>query len=127
MVKPFYYISLYINTLKKLKPSINFKIDICMFSLNKNCKVELFIYQILGLWKFGDYKTFTSLKLMTNVLGIPSPKDDIDGSEVYRVYYEENDIDRIITYCEKDTIAVAQIFLRLRGDSILTNEEILHV
>jgi len=81
----------------------------------------------LDLWKFGDYKTFTSLKLMTNVLGIPSPKDDIDGSEVYRVYYEENDIDRIITYCEKDTIAVAQIFLRLRGDSILTNEEILHV
>ena len=81
----------------------------------------------LELWKFGDYKTFTSLKLMTNVLGIPSPKDDIDGSEVYRVYYEENDIDRIITYCEKDTIAVAQIFLRLRGDSILTNEEILHV
>ena len=81
----------------------------------------------LELWKFGDYKTFTSLKLMTNVLGIPSPKDDIDGSEVYRVYYEENNIDRIITYCEKDTIAVAQIFLRLRGDSILTNEEILHV
>ena len=64
---------------------------------------------------------------MTNVLGIPSPKDDIDGSEVYRVYYEENNIDRIITYCEKDTIAVAQIFLRLRGDSILTDEEILHV
>ncbi|RAJ17963.1 3'-5' exonuclease [Olleya aquimaris] len=81
----------------------------------------------LELWKFGDYKTYTSLKLMTNVLGIPSPKDDIDGSEVYRVYYEDNDIDRIITYCEKDTIAVAQIFLRLRGDSILTDDEIIHV
>ena len=61
----------------------------------------------MKLWKFGDYKTYTSLKLMTNVLGIPSPKDDIDGSEVYRVYYEENEIDRIIRYCEKDTIAVA--------------------
>lgn len=81
----------------------------------------------LELWKFGDYKTYTSLKLMTNVLGIPSPKDDIDGSEVYRVYYEENDIDRIIIYCEKDTIAVAQIFLRLRGDTILTQDEIKHV
>ncbi|OIQ23570.1 3'-5' exonuclease [Lacinutrix sp. MedPE-SW] len=81
----------------------------------------------LELWKFGDYKTYTSLKLMTNVLGIPSPKDDIDGSEVYRVYYEENDIDRIITYCEKDTIAVAQIFLRLRGERILSEEEIIHV
>ena len=81
----------------------------------------------MELWKFGDYKTYTSLKLMTNVLGIPSPKDDIDGSEVYKTYYEDNDIDRIIIYCEKDTIAVAQIFLRLRGDSILTDDEIIHV
>ncbi|WP_299776625.1 3'-5' exonuclease [uncultured Formosa sp.] len=81
----------------------------------------------LELWKFGDYKNYTSLKLLTNVLGIPSPKDDIDGSEVYRVYYEENEVDRIIVYCEKDTIAVAQIFLRLRGDDILTNDEIIHI
>lgn len=81
----------------------------------------------LDLWKFGDYKTFTSLKLLTNVLGIPSPKDDIDGSEVARVYYEDQDIDRIIRYCEKDTIAVAQIFLRLRGDTLLTDTEIIHV
>ena len=61
------------------------------------------------------------------MLGIPSPKDDIDGSEVYRLYYEEENIYRIITYCEKDTIAVAQIFLRLRGDDILTSEEIIHI
>lgn len=81
----------------------------------------------LELWKFGDYKTYTSLKLLTNVLGIPSPKDDIDGSEVYRVYYEENNIDRIITYCEKDTIAVAQIFLRLRSDELLHENEIIHI
>ncbi|MCK5401726.1 MAG: 3'-5' exonuclease [Flavobacteriaceae bacterium] len=81
----------------------------------------------LELWKFGDYKTYTSLKLLTTVLGIPSPKDDIDGSEVWSVYYEENNIDRIITYCEKDTIAVAQIFLRLRGDDILNDDEIIHV
>ena len=81
----------------------------------------------LELWKFGDYKTYTSLKLMTNVLGIPSPKDDIDGSEVYKTYYEDNDIDRIIVYCEKDTIAVAQIFLRLRGENILEDSEIVHV
>jgi uncharacterized protein YprB with RNaseH-like and TPR domain len=64
---------------------------------------------------------------LTYVLGIPSPKDDIDGSEVYRVYYEENNIDRIITYCEKDTIAVAQIFLRLRGNDLLEDNEIIHV
>jgi hypothetical protein len=81
----------------------------------------------LELWKFGDYKNYTSLKLMTNVLGIPSPKNDIDGSEVRDVFYNENDIDRIIVYCEKDTIAVAQIFLRLRGDQILSSNEIIHI
>ena len=81
----------------------------------------------LELWKFGDYKTFTSLKLMAHVLGIPSPKDDIDGSEVRDVYYEENDIDRIVIYCEKDTITVAQILLRLRNEEILNKDEILSV
>ena len=81
----------------------------------------------LELWKFGDYKNYTSLKLLTNTLGIPSPKDDIEGSEVYRVYYEKNEIERIIAYCEKDTIAVAQIFLRLRGDELLHDTEIIHI
>jgi len=81
----------------------------------------------LELWKFGDYKTYTSLKLMTHVLGIPSPKDDIDGSEVRDVFYKENNIDRIIRYCEKDTIAVAQIILRLRNEEILMEDEILSV
>ena len=81
----------------------------------------------LELWKFGDYKTYTSLKLLTNVLGIPSPKDDIDGSEVYNVYYQEKNIDRIVDYCEKDTIAVAQILLRLRGDDLLNKDEIIHI
>jgi 3'-5' exonuclease len=81
----------------------------------------------LELWKFGDYKHFTSLKLLTKILGIPSPKDDIDGSEVGRVFYVENNIDRIINYCEKDVIAVAQIFLRLRREDLLVDEEIIHV
>jgi uncharacterized protein YprB with RNaseH-like and TPR domain len=81
----------------------------------------------LELWKFGDYKTFTSLKLMAHVLGIPSPKDDIDGSEVRDVFYEENDIDRIIIYCEKDTVTVAQIILRLRNEPLLSEDEIISV
>jgi DNA polymerase elongation subunit (family B) len=81
----------------------------------------------LELWKFGDYKHFTSLKLLTKVLGIPSPKGDIDGSQVGHVYYVEKDIDRIVTYCEKDVIAVAQVFLRLRREELLIDEEILHV
>lgn len=81
----------------------------------------------LELWKFGDYKTYTSLKLLTHILGIPSPKDDIDGSEVYKVFYEEKDINRIVIYCEKDTVAVAQIFLRLRNEDILEEDEIQSV
>lgn len=64
---------------------------------------------------------------MTKILGVPSPKGDIDGSQVAHVYYVEKDIDRIITYCEKDTIAVAQIFLRLRREDLLIDEEIIHV
>ncbi len=81
----------------------------------------------LDLWKFGDYKHYTSLKLLTNILGIPSPKDDIDGSQVRQVYYEEGDLDRIITYCEKDTVAVAQILLRLRQEEILSDGEVVSV
>ncbi|MBT8265536.1 MAG: 3'-5' exonuclease [Bacteroidia bacterium] len=80
----------------------------------------------MELWKFGDYKNYTSLKLLTHVLNIPSPKDDIDGSEVYKMYYSEKNIDRIIDYCEKDTVAVAQVLLRLRGDLILSENEIIH-
>ncbi|MCW8980744.1 MULTISPECIES: 3'-5' exonuclease [Altibacter] len=81
----------------------------------------------MELWKFGDYKTFTSLKLMAYVLGIPSPKDDIDGSQVRDVYYNDRDVDRIIEYCEKDTITVAQIFLRLRNEPLLNEDEIRSV
>lgn len=81
----------------------------------------------MELWKFGDYKHFTSLKLLAHILGIPSPKDDIDGSQVAQVYYQEQDIDRIIVYCEKDVITVAQIMLRLRRETILDASEIIHV
>ncbi len=81
----------------------------------------------LELWKFGDYKHYTSLKLLTKILGIPSPKDDIDGSQVRSVFYEEGDIDRIVVYCEKDTVAVAQILLRLRGEELLYPNEVISV
>ncbi len=81
----------------------------------------------MELWKFGDYKHYTSLKLMAHVLGIPSPKEDIDGSMVREVYYKENDLDRIITYCELDVLTTAQVFLRLRNDALLEEYEIKKV
>jgi uncharacterized protein YprB with RNaseH-like and TPR domain len=79
----------------------------------------------LELWKFGDFKHYTSLKLLTTILDIPSPKDDIDGSQVANVYYQEKDIKRIATYCEKDTIAVAQLFLRFNNEELLTEDELV--
>ena len=81
----------------------------------------------LELWKFGDYKHYTSLKLLCNVLNIPSPKDDIDGGEVRDVYYQDRNIDRIITYCEKDVVAIAQVILKLRQEALLSEEEVLSV
>jgi uncharacterized protein YprB with RNaseH-like and TPR domain len=81
----------------------------------------------LELWKFGDYKHYTSLKLMTHILGIPSPKDDIDGSQVAEVYYKEKNLERIVKYCEKDTIAVVQLLLRLYNLEILKESEIIKV
>lgn len=81
----------------------------------------------LELWKFGDYKHFTSLKLLTNILGIPSPKDDISGSDVCKVFYEENNPQRIITYCEKDVVAIAQIILKFRQEKLLTEAEVISV
>ncbi len=81
----------------------------------------------MELWKFGDYKHYTSLKLMANVLGIPSPKEDIDGSKVREVYYVENNLERIITYCELDVTTTAQVFLRLRNEDLWAENDIRNV
>jgi predicted methyltransferase len=64
---------------------------------------------------------------MANVLGIPSPKEDIDGSMVRDVYYEENDLERIVQYCERDVVTVAQVFLRLRNEGLLAEDQMVHV
>jgi predicted PolB exonuclease-like 3'-5' exonuclease len=73
---------------------------------------EIKLLDTMDLWKFGDYKNYTSLDLLTSVLGIPTPKDDIDGSMVAGIYYNEKDLKRIVKYCEKDVVAVAQVLLR---------------
>jgi 3'-5' exonuclease len=78
----------------------------------------------MELWKFGDYKSFTSLPLLCHVFGIPTPKDDISGADVARVYWEENDVKRIAKYCEKDVVALIQLLLRMRGDNLVDESEI---
>lgn len=79
----------------------------------------------LELWKFGDFKSYTSLVLLARVLGIPTPKDDIDGSMVWEVFWKERNLERIVRYCQKDVVTVAQILLRLQGEELLRDENII--
>lgn len=81
----------------------------------------------LDLWKFGDYKHFTSLDLLTAIFDIPTPKDDISGADVYKVYYQQDDLERIVKYCEKDVITVAQLLRKFKGKQLLENEQIVFV
>lgn len=85
------------------------------------------IVDTMTLWKFGDYKHYTSLDLLAAVMGIPTPKDDIDGSDVGRVFYEENDIERIRIYCEKDVFTTAQVYLALNNAELLKEENVEYV
>ncbi len=86
---------------------------------------EVKFIDTLELWKFGDYKSYTSLDLLTKIFNIPTPKDDIDGSQVSKVYYEENDLQRIADYCEKDVLATAQLFLRYRNEDLISEENVI--
>lgn len=79
----------------------------------------------MELWKFGDYKNFTSLDLLTELFDIPSPKDDISGADVARVYYEENDLKRIAEYCQKDVISLTQVYLRLTMQPLIQDVSIV--
>ncbi|WP_066758849.1 3'-5' exonuclease [Crocinitomix algicola] len=78
----------------------------------------------MELWKFGDYKHYTSMSLLCHLFNVPTPKDDISGADVARVYYEENDLERIVTYCQKDVVALIQLFLRFRNEPLVEEEDI---
>lgn len=78
----------------------------------------------MELWKFGDYKHFTSIKLLAALFKIPTPKDDIEGSQVSSVYWGDNNLERIKNYCQKDTLTVAQLFLKYKGEKLLTDTQI---
>jgi uncharacterized protein YprB with RNaseH-like and TPR domain len=78
----------------------------------------------MELWKFGDFKNYTSLNLLAQALGIATPKDDIDGSMVWEVYWKEKNLERIVTYCQKDVVTVAQILLRMMGEPLIRIENI---
>jgi 3'-5' exonuclease len=81
----------------------------------------------LVLWKFGDFKSFTSLSLLCAIFDIPTPKDDIDGSQVGRVYWDDDDLPRISVYCQKDVLAVAQVLLYLQQMPLLADDAVIIV
>ena len=88
---------------------------------------EVGLLDTMELWKFGDYKSFTSLNLLTQIFDIPTPKDDIDGSDVGAVFWEDKDLKRISTYCQKDVLAVIQLMLRYRGEPLIPEEDITFI
>ncbi|MEO6168452.1 MAG: 3'-5' exonuclease [Chitinophagales bacterium] len=85
---------------------------------------EVSMLDTMQLWRFGDYKHFTSLKLLAALFNIASPKDDIEGKDVGRVYWMEKDLIRIVNYCQKDVVTVAQLVLRFKGMPLLKAENI---
>lgn len=85
---------------------------------------EVMFLDTLELWKFGDYKNYTSLNLLTHIFNIPTPKDDIDGSMVADVYWKDKDLQRIVTYCEKDVLAIAQLLIRYKGEELIHQENV---
>jgi 3'-5' exonuclease len=81
----------------------------------------------LELWKFGDYKHYTSLDLLTTIFNIPSPKSDMDGSMVADVFWNKDDLKRIAEYCQNDVLAIAQLLLRYKGMDLIPEENVDYI
>lgn len=88
---------------------------------------EVPMLDTMQLWRFGEMKNFTSLKLLTAVLGISTPKDDIDGSMVGKVYWQDKDLERIVNYCQKDVVAVGQLLMRFKGVPQLETGDVIYI
>jgi len=81
----------------------------------------------MELWKFGDHKNYTSLDLLATILNIPTPKDDISGADIYKTYWHDHDLERIVRYCRKDVLTVAQVLIRLKGGAPIPDDHVIIV
>ncbi len=88
---------------------------------------EVKLLDTMEMWKFGDYKNYTSLNLLAHVFNLPSPKDEIDGSDVARVFWEDRDLEKIKTYCGKDVITLANVFCMLKVQEPIANDNVVYV
>lgn len=88
---------------------------------------EVLLLDTMELWKFGDFKSFTSLELLAACFNIQTPKDDIDGSEVWKVYWQEKNLERIKNYCQKDVITIARILLKFKNLNDLSFDSIEYI
>ncbi len=87
---------------------------------------EVNLLDTMDMWRFGDYKSYTSLELLAAVFDIPTPKDDISGADIHRVYWQENDLERIATYCSKDVVTIVRLFMKYCGLGVLEEESVLY-
>jgi DNA polymerase elongation subunit (family B) len=88
---------------------------------------ETTLLDTMELWKFGDYKSYTSLDLLAGVFNIPTPKDDISGKDIHKVYWTDNDLERIATYCSKDVVTIARLYLRYRLAGDISEEQVFYL
>ena len=87
---------------------------------------EVSLLDTLELWKFGDYKAYTSLNLLANILGLPSPKQDMDGSMVGTAYWKNHELEKIVQYCCNDVMTLANVYLRIKGDVTFNQEDVMY-
>ncbi len=87
---------------------------------------EVNLVDTMDMWRFGDYKSYTSLELLAAIFGIPTPKDDISGADIHRVYWQENDLERIATYCSKDVVTIARLFMKYCNLGVLEEENVFY-
>lgn len=96
-----------------------------LLNINSRKPWEIPFIDTMHLWKFGDYRNYTSLHLLTTVLNVPSPKEDMTGSDVAHVYWEEQDLERIKRYCEQDVLAIARVVLRFKSLPLMELDRII--
>lgn len=88
---------------------------------------EILHQDTMEMWKFGDYKNYTSLDLLAAIFNIPGSKDEMSGDQVTRVYYEERDLSKICRYCREDVVVLAQVYLKLRGYDVVNGNNIVRI